>query len=201
MIKGVKNFNKCLFLAVFGVISLCVLLDFKRIDYCNTYYTPTQKTEQVENIQGTEVPIYEIEQNYTIKDAENIESESSTQDFSEYQTELFDIINTYREQQGLYKYRWSYELKESADIRAKEASEYWSHTRPDGSAFNTVDFNSYGENLARRYTEPSEIFEAWKNSETHNENLLDDEFVSCYISFYQDESTNIIYCAIEFSYY
>lgn len=194
---------------VIDVIILCVLFLILRINYDNTCNEQIPKIECSCDFlleQSCKVKIITIEQEFTEEEIEEIEektkdTESNDSDKTEQQEQLFELINNYRKENGVPELIWNMSLKNAADIRAAEASVCWSHTRPDGTNFNTVDYLSFGENLARNYTTSEEIFEAWRNSESHNLNLLDGEWKSCYISFYQDTNTNVLYCSIEFSYY
>lgn len=194
---------------VIDVIILCVLFLLLRIVTDNTYSEPIQKNECSCNFlldQSCKVKIITIEQEFMSEEIIEIEEKTENvkginTDKTEQQEQLFELINNYREENGIPELVWNNILKNAADTRAAEASVCWSHTRPNGTNFNTVDYLSFGENLARNYTTPTEIFEAWKSSESHNLNLLDGEWKSCYISFYQDKNTNVLYCSIEFSYY
>lgn len=193
---------------VIDVVILCVLFLLLRIVADNTYNEPIQKNECSCNFlleQSCKVKIITIEQEFTEEEIEEIEektedTESDDTDKTEQQKQLFELINNYRKENGVPELIWNGNLKNAADIRAAEASVCWSHTRPNGENFNTVDYLSFGENLARNYETAKEIFEAWKGSESHNINMLDGEWKSCYISFYQD-TNNVLYCSIEFSYY
>jgi len=74
-------------------------------------------------------------------------------------------------------------LNTAADIRAKEAIRYWSHTRPDGQRFETVleetgvHFYRAGENLAAGQRSSEEAVRSWMNSSKgHREALLSFEY-------------------------
>lgn len=55
----------------------------------------------------------------------------------------------------------------------------WSHTRPDGSEFWTVNSNLlYGENLAKGFTTAEAAIDAWMNSASHKDNILFADFAS-----------------------
>lgn len=53
--------------------------------------------------------------------------------------QLFDDINNIRMESGLRILNWSETLDSAAKIRAEEASIYWSHTRPNGKPYYTVN--------------------------------------------------------------
>lgn len=110
--------------------------------------------------------------------------EVDTSAYAEDAAEIIRLTNRYREQNGVGTLDHVAVVDVPAAIRAKEAADTWSHTRPDGSSFNTVfaqcglKYAAYGENLFavnQRYT-PEQVVQAWKDSPTHNENLLRKEF-------------------------
>ena len=85
----------------------------------------------------------------------------------------YQIINDYREMNGLKPLKWSPALEKCAEVRAREASNYWSHTRPNGKEWYTVSPDiMHGENLANGYTSAEDIVNAWIDSPAHNELLL-----------------------------
>ena len=91
----------------------------------------------------------------------------------------FDLVNTKRQEAGLGALTWNSGLEQASAVRAVEASQSFSHTRPDGSDWWTVNSNlMYGENLAKGYASAQEAVDAWMASPTHKENIMDNEFVS-----------------------
>lgn len=107
-----------------------------------------------------------------------------TSAFAEEAAEIIRLTNQYRKANGVGILEHLEIVDVPAGIRAKEAADTWSHTRPDGSDFNTVftqcglKYAAYGENLFAvntKYT-PQQVLQAWKDSPAHNENLLRKEF-------------------------
>lgn len=95
----------------------------------------------------------------------------------EISKEIFLQVNAYRKSNNLNELSWSVELEKCATVRAEEASILWSHTRPDGSDWWSLNPSiMYGENLAKGYTTASEVVTAWQNSYEHNANLLYPDF-------------------------
>ena len=91
----------------------------------------------------------------------------------------FDIVNAKRQEAGLAALTWNTGLEQAAAVRAVEASQSFSHTRPDGSEWWTVNSNlMYAENLAKGYTTGDSVVTAWMNSPTHKANLMDGELRS-----------------------
>ena len=94
------------------------------------------------------------------------------------------LINEYRAEFGLNGLMWNRDLEAAAAIRADEAGICWSHTRPNGKPWYTVNPSiMYGENLGRGYDDAGSLVQAWKDSPAHNENLLYADFnyaaISC----------------------
>lgn len=101
--------------------------------------------------------------------------------------QCFQLINDYRASNGLQPLKWSPTLERCARVRSAEASEYWSHTRPNGKPWYTVDSKVMrGENLAKDFTTAEDIVNAWIASPAHNELLLADDFVYIGIAEYSN---------------
>lgn len=107
-----------------------------------------------------------------------------TSTFAEQAAEIIRLTNEYRSEYGLPELTHIADLDTPATLRAKEAASVWAHTRPDGTSFSTVfaeyglEYTAYGENLFAvnsRYT-PEQVLQAWKDSPTHDENLLRESF-------------------------
>lgn len=114
--------------------------------------------------------------------------------------EILNLVNEERQKNNLFPLAWDEQLKNAATIRAQEASICWSHTRPDGTEYYTVNSDIvYGENLAYGYNNSIDTFNAWMNSQEHKENILYPDFKTIGISLYIDEN-NIWYWAQEFGY-
>ena len=98
--------------------------------------------------------------------------------------EVLEIINSYRKAGGLEPLKLNEKLTEIANVRAEEIA--WSgnhdHTRPNyQSCFSLMSENGFetglaGENLGWGYDSSASVCEAWKNSETHYENIMNPRF-------------------------
>lgn len=92
--------------------------------------------------------------------------------------EIIRLTNEYRVSHGLPPLEKDPVLCEVAEIRAKEIVTTWSHTRPDGTKFYNILFDmnyqadAAGENLGRYQTSVEEVMQMWKDSESHNKNML-----------------------------
>lgn len=92
------------------------------------------------------------------------------------------ITNVVRMNNGLAPLSVNAELQNAADIRKQELTTLFDHKRPNGSdCFSVLDecgvlWNTAGENIARGYTSPQDVVQAWWNSEGHRQNMLTSEF-------------------------
>lgn len=110
-----------------------------------------------------------------------------------------NCMNDARAEKGLEPLDFDPNLGFAAQTRAEECADKFSHTRPDGRDWYTVNQTiCFGENLAYGYDDAEDVVEAWLNSPAHRDLLLDDEFVTCGIGSYEED--NVTYIACEFGY-
>lgn len=95
-----------------------------------------------------------------------------------YDEEIITLTNEERREVGLEPLSRSETLMQDACVRAAELPSRFSHTRPDGTKWWTVDpDHMYGENLLWvRSAAPGTAMEKWMNSDSHRECILDPEF-------------------------
>lgn len=113
---------------------------------------------------------------------------------NDYAYQVLYLINQIRKENGLNELTMDYTLIEIANIRAEEITRNWSHTRPDGTDWWTIHqqfglYGKFGENLAYGQENPTEVVQAWMNSETHRANILNAEFKTIGISSYNNDGT------------
>lgn len=109
-------------------------------------------------------------------------------DCKEIEYKTFIAINKIRKENNLNELKWDEDLYDSIIIRAKEISEKFSHTRPDGSSCFTVSKQLHGENIAMGYTSADNVVEGWMNSPGHRENILRKDFKRTAIGYYKNSS-------------
>ena len=125
---------------------------------------------------------------------------SGTVNFTSLDMDVVDEINEVREDMDLDPYDFDEGLGRAAYVRAEECEQSFSHTRPDGSKWYTVDQNiCFGENLAYGYDTAEEVVDAWLDSPAHRDLIYDEEFVTCGIGHYEG-SDGTTYIACEFGY-
>lgn len=117
--------------------------------------------------------------------------------------ELENNVNVIRQSHGLPKLEVNECLREQAKIRANDIKSTWSHYRPDGEHSSEltkwcVDWEgknmiSVGENLAKDFPTASQIMDAWMDSPSHKELILESKY--SYIGIFREEN----YVAMEVS--
>jgi len=106
-----------------------------------------------------------------------------TVELSQEEQETLDLVNEYREKNGLEALKPLARLQQTAKLKAKDLvkNEYFSHhSKQLGTPFemlkaNQVDYDIAGENLAGNMT-PKKAVESWINSKTHRENILEEKY-------------------------
>lgn len=98
--------------------------------------------------------------------------------------EIIRLTNEKRSTAGLSTLTLNTTLSSAAYTKGRDMvdRDYWAHVAPDGTApwkFFTDSGYRYryaGENLARDFTNPSSTVDAWMNSPTHRENILNPKY-------------------------
>lgn len=109
------------------------------------------------------------------------------------------LVNAHRANAGLPALTWNDALTQAALVRAMECAQLFSHTRPNGSAWWTVNSTiMYGENLSFNYFNSASVVAAWMASPTHRANILG-PFKTMGVAGYQAPNGNV-YFAQEFGY-
>jgi hypothetical protein len=97
---------------------------------------------------------------------------------------VIELTNQKRAEQGLPPLSLDVQLNEAAQRKAGDmfAFNYWAHNSPSGrnpwSFFREVGYKYLfaGENLARDFMNSESVVEAWMNSPTHRENILNAKY-------------------------
>lgn len=109
-------------------------------------------------------------------------------------------INEQRRAAGLGELTMGSNLGVAARIRATELPQYFSHTRPDGSEWWTVnEACCFGENLSQGYS-ASQVTSAWMDSPAHKEVMMTPEYRTIGIGVYKDSVSGKTFIAAEFGY-
>lgn len=112
----------------------------------------------------------------------------------------YNLVNEQRAMAGAGSLTWDPSLESTSNVRALEASQSFSHTRPDGSPWYTVNSAIMGgENLAYGFNDAESAMAAWMASPTHADNVLYDGFTRMAISVYSADN-GTCYWAQEYGY-
>lgn len=109
----------------------------------------------------------------------NIQNENT---YTDLINEVYEITNNYRSLVGVSSLTLDSSLVEAASIRAKELSDSFSHTRPNGSSCFTVlselgiSYGTAGENIAAGYGSSQSVMEGWRSSSGHYQNIISSKF-------------------------
>ncbi|QGG47686.1 LysM peptidoglycan-binding domain-containing protein [Heliorestis convoluta] len=115
---------------------------------------------------------------------------TSQPDFAE---QVANLVNVERAKAGLRPLRYDAELSKVALIKAQDMiqNNYFSHTSPThGSPFDMmksygIRYTTAGENIARGQRTPQEVMTAWMNSSGHRANILNANFDTIGVGYYQ----------------
>lgn len=126
-------------------------------------------------------------------------------DVSGYLQQVVSLVNQERSKAGLLALKESPQLSSAAAVRAREIVTSFSHVRPDGSSFSTaiaqngVSFSGAGENIAYGQSSPAEVMNAWMNSQSHREAILNPRYTNIGVACHQD-SSGVLYWTQLFTY-
>ncbi|MBR3150141.1 MAG: CAP domain-containing protein [Eubacterium sp.] len=125
---------------------------------------------------------------------------------SDFEARLFEVTNEERSSRGIQELEWSEDLHNIACIRAKEAYENWSHTRPNGKIWYSIlkEYQIYytnfaSENLACNSGEdasPETADELLMNSKPHRKAILDKRYKYVGIATYYGDDGLVYSCQI-----
>lgn len=116
-------------------------------------------------------------------------------DAKAYANGVINLVNKVRAKKGLCTLKLDSSLSKAAFDRAREIVKLFSHTRPDGTSFDTI-INGYGssfvgENIASGQKDPTEVMTGWLNSLGHKANILKTDYKDIGVGVYLYEG--IIY--------
>ena len=111
----------------------------------------------------------------------------------QWKREVLNLVNEERTKNGLDALEWGVTCEPAAAVRARELMSNYSHTRPDGSSWETAcplpeSGGSSGENLmaGNAAVSPQTVVAAWMNSPDHRANILSPNFTKLAVGFIFD---------------
>ena len=106
---------------------------------------------------------------------------------------IVELVNIERSKAGVAPLKLSRELLRPANIRAKEITKLFSHTRPNGLPFNTafygITYKIAGENIAAGQTSCEMVMQQWMDSPGHKANILSKKYKYIGIAYLYDRNT------------
>jgi len=115
----------------------------------------------------------------------------------QWKRDVLTLVNQERAKNGLGALAWGTTCEGAAMVRAREIMTSYSHTRPDGSAFDTAcpvpaSGGKAGENLnaGNAAVSPETVVASWMASPDHRANILDPDFKYVSVGFIFDPSSS-----------
>lgn len=127
----------------------------------------------------------------------------------QWKKDVLALVNQERAKNGLAALSWGTTCEGAANTRARELVSSYSHTRPDGSSWQTAcpipaTGGKSGENLnaGNAAVSPKTVVASWMNSPEHRKNILDPDFKYLSVGFVFEPGTkNKTYWSQYFSTY
>lgn len=109
-----------------------------------------------------------------------------------FPAEVLRLVNLERAKVGARPLKFAEDLTASALVRSRELPLKFSHTRPNGSkCFTAMPQVGHilGENLAGGQTSPQQVVQAWMDSKSHRDNILNKQFKEIGIVYYYQSNS------------
>jgi uncharacterized protein YkwD len=116
----------------------------------------------------------------------------ATDPSSAFMQEVFQLTNSFRQQNGLSALTYTNQLATAAQTHTQNMAvqDFFSHTGKDGSSpsqrISATGYNwsHSGENIAAGYTTPAAVVQGWINSPGHKANMLNSNFTEMGVGYY-----------------
>lgn len=111
-----------------------------------------------------------------------------------FEGEVVRLVNQIRKENGLKALTQDWQLSRVARYKSKDMRDlgYFSHTSPTyGSPFDMmksfgISYKSAGENIAKGYSTPEAVVNAWMNSPGHRANILNSTYTHIGVGYVAD---------------
>ena len=166
---------------------------------------PEQKPEQNPEQSPEQKPEQKPEQSPEQKPEQTPEQDtedSTDSNVHPYIQQVVNLVNAERAKEGLAPLTVDTKVQAAAQVRAKECEKSFSHTRPNGTSFATalkeqnVSYRSAGENIAWGQRSPQEVVNAWMNSSGHRANIMNANFTTIGVGYYQNANGTNYWCQL-----
>jgi uncharacterized protein YkwD len=186
-----KLFKKTNLILVMSAIMAAVLYFSPNLLTRNYDSIPATKAANDQTSESTLQQGFAQTQNYPSIDCDDPQSNS-------FVSQLFNLTNQERQQNGEQPLVWSPALCQSAEFKDVDMinNNYFDHYSPSGVSpwywFNQtgVKYSTVGENLALNYFTPQSTNQALMNSSGHKANILNDNFTQVGIYYISGEIDN-----------
>lgn len=129
--------------------------------------------------------------NFVVQEAGKLPDDKNLS-INSFEWEVLRLVNIERAKEGLEALSLHPDLQELCDIRERELAVLYSHTRPDGSDWDTVfgTVNKYkpsgmAENLQKGAQTPAQVVNSWMNSPGHRANILRENMKYLGVGYYR----------------
>ncbi len=167
--------------------------------------TPENNIPEI-NIPDTNIPENDNNSNDNITEdttpEETPEEDSSNNNMHAFVQEVVNLVNAERAKEGLSPLTINTKVQAAAQVRAVECEQSFSHTRPNGTSFSTalkeqnVSYQRAGENIAWGQRSPKEVMNGWMNSEGHRANIMNPNFTTIGVGYYQNAKGTNYWCQL-----
>ena len=109
-----------------------------------------------------------------------------------YARQVIELVNEERGKAGLSPVTEIPEVSAAAEVRAQEITRNFSHTRPNGTNYDTVlsqsgvSYRGSGENIAYGQQSAAAVMSGWMNSQGHRANILNGSFTGIGVACYEN---------------
>lgn len=116
-----------------------------------------------------------------------------------WSSKVIELVNVEREKQGLSQLQYDSKLAQLAVIKGNDMLKrnYFEHYSSlygyawDMAGIFDYSFTSIGENIAKNYTSPEAVVQAWLNSPSHKANMLNKNYTNIGIACVSNEDGQI----------
>ena len=112
---------------------------------------------------------------------------------------VLKLVNQQRKKRNQKKLVLDSKLNKAAQKRAKEISQEFSHTRPNGDDCFTIlmtykaKYTTCGENIAAGQSTAKQVMNSWMHSSGHKKNILGKKYRKMGVGYYKKKGTSYTY--------
>ena len=125
--------------------------------------------------------------------------QSSAASVSANRKAVLKLVNQQRKKRDRKKLVLDSKLNKAAQKRAKEISQEFSHTRPNGDDCFTVlktynaKYTTCGENIAAGQSTAKQVMNSWMHSSGHKKNIINKNYRKMGVGYYKKKGSSYTY--------